>query len=119
MAHVLVIDDDPVIAELVQSVLEEGGHRATAHADLDGVRPGAYDVVITDLLLPGSYSAADGAAWVARVRERVPGTPVLVCTAHRAASADAGDLGADAVLTKPFDVDMLLETVERLGRGAG
>lgn len=119
MAHILVIDDDPVIAELVQSVLEEGGHQATARAHLDAVRPDRYDVVITDLLLPASYSAAEAAVWVARVRERVPGTPVVVCTAHRAAANDAEAIGADAVLTKPFDVDALLETVERLGRGAG
>lgn len=119
MAHILVIDDDPVIAELVRSVLEEGGHRATAHPGLDGVRPDAYDVVITDLLLPAAYSAADAAAWVAQVRERVPGTPVLVCTAHRSAANDTEVMGADAVCTKPFDVDLLLETVERLGRGAG
>ena len=119
MAKILVIDDDEVIAELLQSVLAEGGHLATAIAALEDVRPDGFELVITDLLstdlLSASpYNVADAGKWVAEVRRRVPGVPVIVCTAHRAAANDGVGMAADAVLTKPFDVDALLTLVHRL-----
>lgn len=59
----------------------------------------------------------DAGRWVAEVRRRVPGVPVVVCTAHRAAANDGAGMAADAVLTKPFDVDALLTLVHRLTSG--
>ena len=118
MARVLVIDDDEVIAELLTSVLSEGGHSATAIASLESDRPGDVDLVITDLLTASPYTVAEAAAWVAEVRRRVPGVPVIVCTAHRAAGNDADSMSADAVLTKPFDLEVLLGLVQRLATEA-
>ena len=113
MARVLVIDDDEVIAELLQSVLSEGGHSATAVPSLDAELPQPVDVVITDLVTASPYTVADAGAWVAEVRRRVPGVPVIVCTAHRAAGGDGDGMSADAVLTKPFDLEALLMLVQR------
>lgn len=114
MPTVLVIDDDEVIAELLQSVLAEGGHDATAVPSLDHARPAHIDLVVTDLISASPYTLAGASAWVAEVRRRLPGVPVVVCTAHRAASGDWADMGADAVLTKPFDLEELLTIVRRL-----
>ena len=113
MARILVIDDDEVIAELLQSVLAEGGHLATAIPSLDREWPQGVDLVITDLLLASPYTATDAGAWVSEVRRRVPGVPVIVCTAHRAAAADEDCIAADAVVTKPFDLEVLLALVHR------
>lgn len=114
MARVLVIDDDEVIAELLQSVLSEGGHAATAVPSLDAKLPDRVDLVITDLVTANPYSVGGAGAWVGEVRRRMPGVPVIVCTAHRDAANAGDDIAADAVLTKPFDLEVLLALVQRL-----
>ena len=118
MAKILVIDDDEVIAELLSSVLTEGGHSVTALPSLEGELPPAVDLVITDLVTATPYTVSDAGAWVARVRERIPGAPVVVCTAHRGAANDGDGMVADAVLTKPFDLEALLGLVERFVHGS-
>jgi DNA-binding NarL/FixJ family response regulator len=47
---------------------------------------------------------------VERLRERWPDAPVVLLTAHRSAEADAAAITADAVILKPFDIDVMLET---------
>lgn len=117
MAQVLIIDDDPAIAELLQSVLLEGGHDAAAATALDGLGRNGFELVIADLLTCDVYSLEEAAAWVAEIHRRVPGVPVVVCTAHRRAASDREAMGADAVITKPFDVDEFLALVDRLTAG--
>ena len=114
MANILVIDDDEVIAELLQSVLAEGGHSATAVPSLDATLPARVDLVITDLVTASPYSLGGAGAWVDKVRRRVPGVPVIVCTAHHDAASDGDGMAADAVLTKPFDLEALLALVQCL-----
>jgi DNA-binding response OmpR family regulator len=116
MSRILVIDDDPALAELIRSVLADGGHAVTAAAALGPAAPTGHDLVITDLL-GGGYCLDEASGWVAEVRRRLPGVPVIVCTAHRDAADHAEALGADAVLTKPFDVEALLALVGRLTAG--
>lgn len=118
MSDILIIDDDEVIAELLQSVLAEGGHQATAIASLVQLGPEQYDLVVTDLLSASPYSLGSASSLVAEVRRCLPGIPVVVCTAHHAAGKDGPAMGADAVITKPFDVDALLGLVDRLAPGA-
>ena len=120
MARILVIDDDEIIAELLQSVLAEGGHSATAIASIQSLQQeeaGRFDLVITDLLSASPYSASGAGSWVAEVRRRLPGVPVVVCTAHRSAANDEAGIAADAVITKPFDIHTLLAIVHRLTSG--
>jgi CheY-like chemotaxis protein len=71
--------------------------------------------VITDLVDLRSYDLPTARAWIARVRAAFPTATVVVATAHApAAIAGAPGLGADAVLTKPFDIDAFTRTVESL-----
>ena len=113
MGSLLVIEDDPVIAELLRSVLEEGGYSAVVVRSLEEAPQRDYALVITDLVSADAYDLAEAQRWVASLRRRFPERPVVVCTAHRAAP-DSAALGADAVLMKPFDVDELLALVDRL-----
>ena len=117
MPQVLVIDDDPAIAELLYSVLLEGGHDPEASTTLDGFESDNYELVISDLLSCDAYQVEAASAWVAEIRWRIPGVPVVVCTAHRRAASDLEVIGADAVITKPFDVDEFLALVDRLTGG--
>lgn len=117
MAHILVIEDDEVVAQLIASVLLEGGHSTTAAASLDRARTDGVALVITDLVASTGYALDRAAVWVGCVRRALPGIPVVVCTGHPAAAGHAAEMGADAVLTKPFDVEALLATVGRLTAG--
>lgn len=93
------------------------GHEPEAATTLDGFGPNGFELVIADLLTCDTYQVEGAAAWVAEIRRRIAGVPVVVCTAHRRAALDREAIGADAVITKPFDVDDLLSLVDRLAPG--
>jgi RNA polymerase sigma-70 factor (ECF subfamily) len=115
---VLVVEDDPAIREMVVEVLAGEGYRAvpapdgaTALAILDGAGP-ALGAVLLDLRLPDM----DGRTLAARLRARPPGAPPLIvftAAPPAEAAADAVALGAAGFVTKPFDLDVLLDVVAR------
>ncbi len=113
---IVVIEDDPDIAALVEGILSDGGHRIQVLAQLDADAPDdSVRLVITDLVAMRSYDQNAARDWIAKVRARYPNAALVVSTAHGpAAVAGAEALGADAVLAKPFDVDLFADTVEAL-----
>jgi two-component system response regulator MprA len=118
-AHLLLVEDDPALRELVVQVLTEEGYRA--HGAPSGAaalallaRPDAppVDAVLLDLRLPDM----DGPAFAAEYRRRPgPPAPLLVFTGAppAEAAAAAAQLGAAGVVPKPFDLDELLAAVGR------
>src|SRR5260221_5878808 len=113
---IVLIEDDPDIAALVEGILSDSGHRPEVLAELDGQPPdGSVRLVITDLVAMRSYDGVAARDWIAKVRARYPTAAVVVSTAHKPA-ADGGPqaIGAEAVLAKPFDVNTFSETVESL-----
>ncbi len=116
--RVLVVDDNALVAEATAATLGLGGHRAevvtSAEAALARHRPGAWDMVLTDLKLPGM----DGWALLERLRQLDPGLPVAILTGRPPAAGepDAAERGACWLLTKPADPRELLGAVERTGR---
>ncbi|MET8471923.1 response regulator transcription factor [Streptomyces sp. NPDC006422] len=118
-ARVLVVDDDPTVAEVVAGYLARAGHRVeraddgpTALARAAAHRP---DLVVLDLMLPGM----DGLEVCRRMRERGP-VPVIMLTAR----GDEDDrilgleVGADDYVTKPFSPRELVLRVESVLRRA-
>jgi CheY-like chemotaxis protein len=118
LQRVLVVDDDDVIRQLISVNLELEGfevHTAVDGQDcLDRVKDVRPTVVTLDIMMP----RMDG--WEAAARLRAdPDTANIkvVLLSARAQEADLrrGDrIGVDAYLTKPFDPDVLVETVRRL-----
>jgi CheY-like chemotaxis protein len=115
-ARVLVVEDDEATrAVLTLALLDEGysvrqaGDTAEALAILRVWRP---DAILLDVELPGP----DG--WVFRREQRaMPGAadvPVVVVSAGHRVIAPSPELIPAAVLAKPFDLDALLDTVDRL-----
>lgn len=118
-AHVLVVEDDPTVAEVVTRYLERDGHRVDvigdgveALATLAGALP---DLIVLDLMLPG----LPGLELCRRVRERSD-VPILILSA-RGEEDDrlrGLELGADDYLAKPFSPRELAARVRAVLRRA-
>jgi len=122
MSHILIVEDDRDIAELLQRYLTRAGHMTDALADgneaLAFIRSRVPDLVILDLMLPG----VDGLEVCRALRQGAStrGLPIIMLTA-RSEESDriAGlDLGADDYVTKPFSPSELVARVGALLRRA-
>ena len=115
-ARIVLIEDDPDTVALINEMLGDLGHHIDTRAYLDdGASDGDAQLVITDLVSLHAFELAAAQEWIARVRGLFPNARIVVSTAHApAARAGAAGLGADAVLTKPFDVADFTAIVESL-----
>jgi DNA-binding response OmpR family regulator len=115
MARVLVIDDDPVILELLRVNFEIENFEVVTASDgregLEKARTVKPDVVLSDIMMP----RIDGLELVSMLREdpRTRALPVILLSAKaQNAEVQQGlDLGADDYVTKPFDP---LELIDRV-----
>src|SRR5438128_11773418 len=115
MRKIVVLDDDQVILDLLETVLTDAGYETILARGPEAVPPDATaDLVITDLGPWKAYQRERALGWVSSLRTRFAGSPVFILTAYRAAPAEADLLGADAIITKPFDVDVLLAKIDEV-----
>jgi DNA-binding response OmpR family regulator len=116
--RLLLIEDDPGIADVVQQGLEEASYEVDLAQDgVVGLRlalENVYGVIILDLMLPG----LDGWRICEELRLRRRTTPILMVTARDTVRDRVLGLetGADDYLPKPFDFDELLARVRALLR---
>jgi len=103
--RILVVEDDPKLAQLLQRGLKEKGYAVDVAANgTDGLEfalGAEYDAIILDVMLPQK----DGFQVLSELRRRKIQTPVLVLTALSSVDKKVQglDLGADDYLPKPFD----------------
>jgi two-component system phosphate regulon response regulator PhoB len=117
---VLIVEDEPAIAELILVNLRHSGFRpiwaidsATAQAEIDSVLP---DLVLLDWMLPGESGLVLAKRW--RANPRTKQVPIIMLTA-RGDEADrvAGlDAGADDYIAKPFSTKELLARMRAVMR---
>jgi two-component system response regulator RpaA len=119
MAHILVVDDDPDIRKLVETILTKAGHKVSQAEDgetgLGFAMVKKPDLIILDLNLP----KMDGFEVCRRLKkdEATKQIPVIMLTAAHPEWEDAKKgfkLGADEYVIKPFASDLLLHNIKRL-----
>ncbi len=120
MVHVLIIEDDVRLNQIVCASLNAAGYTAhgcvSAQQAFDTLAQGGIDLIVSDIMMPGM----DGFELVARVREFNSRIPILMMTARDdlAAKKRAFRSGIDDYMVKPIDVDELLLRIEALLRRA-
>lgn len=119
-ARLLVVDDEPMVREVVTRYLQQDGHTVTVVADgaaaLQSLAAGEFDLIVLDLMLPH----VDGLSVLAELR-RERTTPVIVLTA-RGEEEDrirGLQLGADDYVVKPFSPRELVARVTSVLRRVG
>jgi len=119
--RILVIDDEEVIHVSLRRILGRQGHEVDAVLDAEEglglLQRRRYDLVITDLMMPG----VNGIQLLERVRELGLQVPVLMITGYPSirTAVQSLRLGAVDYLAKPFTRQELLGPVNRTLRGAG
>lgn len=118
--HLLLVDDDPELRDLLRDYLGQAGYRITAVADgremHKAMAAAPFDLVILDIMLPGE----DGLSLCRRLRAQSR-IPILMLTA-RGDEIDrivGLEMGADDYLSKPFNPRELLARIKSILRRAG
>jgi DNA-binding NtrC family response regulator len=116
--RILLVEDEATIAVTLTDDLEAAGyevkHVADGKAAISELGQTSYDVVITDVRLPG----ADGMQVLQAAKRARPDTEVLVMTAFATVehAVEAMRLGADDYIPKPFLNEQVLERIQRIGK---
>ena len=118
LMRILIVEDEEHLAAAVARGLEAEGFTVdTVHTGTDGLwraREHAYDVIVLDILLPGS----NGFQVCATLRAEGNWVPILMLTAKTGEfdEAEALDTGADDFLSKPFSFVVLVARIRALMR---
>ncbi len=116
--HVLVVEDDPKLAEFLNRVLGDEGHTTVIAPDAQSAYERApkevFDAIVLDWMLPDG----EGPQVAERLRAAEVHAPILMLTARGEVSDKVAGLrsGADDYLVKPFEVDELLARLDALVR---
>jgi two-component system response regulator (stage 0 sporulation protein F) len=122
MASVLVVDDNSAVRAAVRSVMERDGHKVVeVENGVEGLREyrsHPADVVVTNIVMP----EMDGIELIRELKNSFPNARIIALSGYDD-SGDAGylhlaeQLGAIATLRKPFDDNVLADTVKEALRG--
>ena len=121
MAKILVVEDEPKMAFLLEAELNDAGHRATSVTDgreaVRRVEREHFDIVITDLRMEGM----DGIEVLERVKGLDPQTEVVLITAYATAqtAVEAMKKGAYDYIIKPFDIEELKLLIKKIEEKQG
>jgi len=112
---VLIVDDEPDVLTVTSKLLESKSYRTLSAGNgqeaIDKVREFAPDLVLLDYMMPGM----NGFDVLKEIKKLRPDTAVIIITGRgdESTAADSIKLGAADYLPKPFDRDLLLNTVKR------
>ena len=111
--NVLVVDDHTEIRDLMVKILERRGYRVSTTSDghdaLTQFALARPDLVITDLSMPGLNGYQ-----LCRLIRGISSVPVLIMSAQKGVEEKAYETGADAFVSKPFDMEALWAEIDEL-----
>lgn len=113
--HILIADDEPGIRDFLRDFLEGEGFRIseaeTGAQVLKALADGDYDLIMMDIRMP----EMDGLAVLREMHAKKTDVPIILMTAHTSATVaiQATQLGAYDYITKPFQLDAVLLTIQR------
>ena len=111
--NVLVVDDHPKIRDLMVKILERRGYGVSTASDghdaLTQFALARPDLVITDLSMPGLNGYQ-----LCRLIRGISSVPVLIMSAQKGVEEKAYEMGADAFVSKPFDMEALWAEIDEL-----
>ena|SRR6185369_9144388 len=114
--RILLIDDEPMVCELVETMLSAAGHAVVVAANgrigLEQLETSDIDLVLTDIIMP----EVEGIEMVMTIRKRFPHKTIIAMSGGgRAGDMDflaaARELGASAILRKPFTIKALNDAI--------
>lgn len=115
---ILVVEDDPHALQSLVDRLEFEGYEVIAAENgeiaLFDIREGKLDLIILDVMLPKKHGYT--ICWLLKSDMKFKDIPVIMLTA-RTQEADIAlgkEVGADAYITKPFDMEALLSKIDEL-----
>jgi CheY-like chemotaxis protein len=120
--RIMVVEDELAVRDLIVELLHDEGHEVVEVADgraalqvLERYATPQHEIclILLDLMLP----RMDGISVLRHLAEQRLYIPVVAMSASRAHLATAQEVGAEAVMPKPFDLDALLGIVERTCAG--
>jgi DNA-binding NtrC family response regulator len=121
--RVLVVDDNDLVRELLQTTMARAGYEVAEACDgnvaIQLLEDQSFDIVITDIIMPDK----EGLELIAHIHRNYPGVKVIAISGSgegptRVYLDSAERLGARRSFAKPIDRTQLLETVEQLLRCA-
>jgi len=118
MAKILIVDDDTLITGLMETLINMGGHKAiivnNSTEAMDTALAEKPNLITLDLMMPhlSGYDICE----MLRADPQFDQTPIVIISAKEdtRSKEKALALGATEYMTKPFDIDYFIKTIERL-----
>ena len=112
-SRVLLVEDDPQVAELIDAMLHDLGHTVIRAGGVDEAldrlnQDATIELVLSDVIMPGGRSGVDLAEHLAEIR---PGLPVVLCSGYTGGDQGRAQAGAWPFLSKPFSLDSLAKVL--------
>jgi DNA-binding response OmpR family regulator len=116
MQRILAVDDDKDILEVLRYILEDSGYEVDTLSDghylFDKIKEHTPDLILLDIML-GNMDGRELCKDVKAKKETHNIPVILISATHTANTSSAKDGGPDDFIAKPFDINVLLDSVER------
>jgi DNA-binding response OmpR family regulator len=113
MSHILIVDDEQDIAELISDVLKDEGFKTTIKNDgysaIEAIKNTQFDLILLDIMMPN----ISGIETCNKIRETVTCPIIFVSAKNQLVDKIVGfEIGADDYITKPFVIEELVARVK-------